>query len=151
MAETTYTIAKGTSSWATSSDACCYSSVFNTSPMKCTLNKEYLTNIYLNDNGTEIKMNLVPPIKDVRFYDPATIVFFEDGTKTVVKRMEGQEFDPELGFLLCIMKRAYGEDYHKLMWKHCWGGQEARRAHRKKYKLANKAKDGKDDETSTTR
>lgn len=95
----------------------------------------------LNNNSTKIKMNPVPPIKDVRFNDPATIVFFEDGTKTVVKRMEDQAFDPELGFLLCIMKRVYGDDYHKLMWKHCWGGQEARRAHRKKYKMANKAKD----------
>lgn len=95
----------------------------------------------LNNNSTKIKMNLVPPIKNVIFNDPATIVFFEDGTKTVVKRMEDQAFDPELGFLLCIMKRVYGDDYHKLMWKHCWGGQEARRAHRKKYKMANKAKD----------
>ena len=115
--------------------------LWSTSPAKCSINKGYLNNIYLNDNGTEIKMNLVPPIKDVRFNDPATIVFFEDGTKTVVKRMEDQAFDPELGFLLCIMKRAYGDNYHKLMWKHCWGGQEARRAHRKKYKMANKAKD----------
>ena len=151
MEEATYTIAKGTPSLAIFNDACCHSSVFNTSPMKCTLNKEYSTNVYLNDNGTEIKMNLVPPIKDVIFNDPATIVLFEDGTKTVVKTMEGQEFDPELGFLFCVMKRTYGEDFHKLMWKYCWGGQEARRAHRKKHKLANKTKDGKDDEASTTR
>lgn len=101
------------------------------------LSDEYADKVYVD----KIKMNLVPPIKDVRFNDPATIVFFEDGTKTVVKRMEDQAFDPELGFLLCIMKRVYGDDYHKLMWKHCWGGQEARRAHRKKYKMANKAKD----------
>ena len=150
MEEAICEVGRATSSWLGSNSISC-SSVFNTSPMKCTINKEYLTQVYLNNNGTEIKMNLVPPIKDVIFNDPATIVFFEDGTKTVVKTMEGQEFDPDYGFMACLVKRAYGEDFHKLMWKHCWGGQEARRAHRKKYKLANKAKDGKDDETSTTR
>lgn len=142
MAEAIYDIASGVTSYLpiTSSSLCLGSQEVH-------LTKEYAENVYVD----KIKMNLIPPIKDALFKDPATIVFFEDGTKTVVKTMEGQEFDPDYGFLLCIMKRAYGEDFHKLMWKYCWGGQEARRAHRKKYKLANKAKDGKDDETSTTR
>lgn len=101
------------------------------------ISDEYKDSVYLNNT----KVSLVPPVTKVIFNDPATIVYFEDGTKTIVKRMEDQEYNPEIGFLLCIMKRVYGDDYHKLMWKHCWGGQEARRTHRKKYKMANKAKD----------
>lgn len=92
------------------------------------LSKEYSSKVFVDN----IKMNLVPPVKEALFYDPATIVYFEDGTKTVVKKMDGEVYNPEYGFALCLMKRAYGEDYHKLMWKHCWGGQEARRADKRK-------------------
>lgn len=47
-------------------------------------------------------------IKDVIFNDPATIVFWADGTKTVVKRQEGDEFDPEKGLTMAIVKKIYG-------------------------------------------
>jgi hypothetical protein len=45
---------------------------------------------------------------DVIFHDPATIVFWEDGTKTVVKCQPGDEYDRLTGFLLCMMKKRYG-------------------------------------------
>ena len=41
-------------------------------------------------------------IKNVIFNDPATIVFWEDGTKTVVKCQDGDEFDPEKGLAMAI-------------------------------------------------
>ncbi len=41
------------------------------------------------------------------FNDPATIVFWSDGTKTVVK-CEYEDFDPEKGFAMAIAKRAFG-------------------------------------------
>lgn len=44
------------------------------------------------------------PIKKVIFNDPATIVFWKDGTKTIVKRQEGAEFDPEKGFAMAICR-----------------------------------------------
>ena len=44
------------------------------------------------------------PIKKVIFNDPATIVFWEDGTKTIVKRQEGAEFDPEKGLAMAICR-----------------------------------------------
>ena len=44
------------------------------------------------------------PIKKVIFNDPATIVFWKDGTKTVVKRQEGTEFDPEKGLAMAICR-----------------------------------------------
>ena len=50
----------------------------------------------------------IPEIKNVIFNDPATIVFWEDGTKTVVKCQDGDKFDPEKGLTMAIAKKAYG-------------------------------------------
>lgn len=47
-------------------------------------------------------------IKNVIFNDPATIVFWQDGTKTVVKAQDGDEFDPEKGLAMAITKKVYG-------------------------------------------
>lgn len=50
----------------------------------------------------------IPEIKNVIFNDPATIVFWEDGTKTVVKCQDGDKFDHEKGLAMAIAKKAYG-------------------------------------------
>ena len=50
----------------------------------------------------------IPKIKDVKFNGPATIVFWEDGTKTVVKCQEGDTFDSEKGLAMAIAKKALG-------------------------------------------
>lgn len=50
----------------------------------------------------------VPEIEDVKFNGPATIVFWDDGTKTVVKCQEGDTFDPEKGLTMAICKKLYG-------------------------------------------
>lgn len=47
-------------------------------------------------------------IKKVIFNDPATIVLWNDGTKTVVKCQEGDTYDKEKGLALCIAKKALG-------------------------------------------
>lgn len=47
-------------------------------------------------------------IKDVIFNDPATIVLWEDGTKTVVKCQEGDTYSKELGLAMCISKKYLG-------------------------------------------
>lgn len=49
----------------------------------------------------------IPDIKKVIFNDPATIVLWNDGTKTVVKA-HGEEFDPEKGLAMAIVKKLYG-------------------------------------------
>lgn len=49
----------------------------------------------------------------VIYNDPATIVFWKDGTKTVVKCMEGDTYDPEVGLAMCVCKKLYGSKYHK--------------------------------------
>ena len=48
-----------------------------------------------------------PKIERVIFHDPATIVYWNDGTKTVVK-CQDEEFDKEKGLLAAIAKKVYG-------------------------------------------
>ncbi|WP_290233599.1 hypothetical protein [Bacteroides acidifaciens] len=44
----------------------------------------------------------------VIFNEPATIVIWKDGSKTVVKCQKGDSYDPEKGLALCFMKKALG-------------------------------------------
>lgn len=62
-------------------------------------------------------------IKDVIFNDPATIVFWRDGTKTVVKCQEGDKYSKELGLAMAIVKKMagnkgnYNDIFHKWVYK----------------------------------
>ena len=47
-------------------------------------------------------------IKDVIFNNPATIILWNDGTKTVVKCGEGEVYDPEKGMAMAIAKKLLG-------------------------------------------
>lgn len=47
-------------------------------------------------------------LKRVIFNDPATIVYWTDGTKTVVRCQAGDTFDPLTGFLMAVFKKACG-------------------------------------------
>ena len=53
------------------------------------------------------KSNL-PKIKKVIFNYPATIIIWEDKSKTVVKLMEDDEWDPEKGFAMAYLKKILG-------------------------------------------
>lgn len=50
----------------------------------------------------------VPKVKSVIFSNPATIVFWMDGTKTVVKCMQGYEYDEYTGFMAAVCKKLFG-------------------------------------------
>lgn len=50
----------------------------------------------------------IPGIKKVIFNGPATIVFWGDGEKTVVKAQKGETIDHEKGLALAITKYALG-------------------------------------------
>lgn len=50
----------------------------------------------------------IDSIKRVIFNDPATIVLWNDGTKTVVKCQDGDIYDKEKGLALCIAKKYLG-------------------------------------------
>lgn len=58
---------------------------------------------YFKPNTTKL-----PEIKDVIFNEPATIIIWKDGTKTVVKCQEGECYDPEKGMAMAISKKALG-------------------------------------------
>lgn len=59
-------------------------------------------------------------IKEVIFHDPATIVYWEDGTKTVVKA-QNEKFDKEKGLLAAIAKKVYGNkgNFNNIIKKYC--------------------------------
>ena len=50
-----------------------------------------------------------PEIEKVIFNDPATIVLWKDGTKTVVKAVN-EPFDKEKGLTMAIAKKVYGNE-----------------------------------------
>jgi len=49
-----------------------------------------------------------PKIKKVIFNDPATIIMWADGSKTVVKCQDGDVFDPEKGLAMAMCKKILG-------------------------------------------
>lgn len=84
----------------------------------------------------ETKMN-IPEIKHVLFNEvkKVTTVIFVDGTRVTSKATPDDEFDPEIGFSMCIMKKMYGNRvrFQKEIEKYHNAG-----AHRNK-KIADKA------------
>lgn len=56
--------------------------------------------------------NSIPEIRNVIFNPPATIVFWIDGTKTVVKCQNDEEFDPEKGITMAFFKKMHGNKGH---------------------------------------
>lgn len=52
--------------------------------------------------------NSVPLITKVIFNPPATIIYWSDRTKTVVKCGDGDYFDREKGFAMAVCKKLYG-------------------------------------------
>lgn len=90
------------------------------------IREEYLENRKENNMGPEKKTTGVLfaavnevrglhtvelKIKNVIFNDPATIVFWSDSTKTVVKAGPNDTFDPEKGLAMAISKKVLGNNY----------------------------------------
>ena len=91
----------------------------------CTLKIKKLKNEYVGEKAEKMYIDnditaanalyrtfQVTPEK-VIFNDPATIVFWKDGTKTVVKCMEGDTYNPEVGLAMCVCKKVFDKKYHK--------------------------------------
>lgn len=55
-----------------------------------------------------VKKKLDLEIKKVIFNKPATIVLWEDGSKTVVKVNKGERWDKEKGLAMAIIKKKFG-------------------------------------------
>ena len=60
-------------------------------------------------------------IKRVIFNNPATIIYWKDGTKTVVKCQPGDTWDEEKGFMAAYLKKLLGNDntFNKLIKRYC--------------------------------
>jgi hypothetical protein len=56
--------------------------------------------------------NLYFGIRDIIFNGPATIVIWQDGTKTVVKHQDGEVYDKEKAIAMAISKRALGNSFN---------------------------------------
>lgn len=54
----------------------------------------------------------LPPIRRILFNDPATIVFWGDDTKTIVKCMKGEKYERYAGFAAACMKKLFGSTLH---------------------------------------
>lgn len=66
---------------------------------------------YYKERKNRGRRTYVTPQK-VIFNPPATIVFWEDGSKTVVKCGDNDTFDPEKGLAMAISKKVLGNDGH---------------------------------------
>lgn len=77
---------------------------------------EFWTNQSKINNALGFSLT-VPHIDHVKFNGPATIVFWKDGTKTVVKHDGKGRKDKRLAVLYAFMRKIYGEGkpYHNIL------------------------------------
>lgn len=73
---------------------------------------------------TTMKTTITLDIKKAIFNDPATIVIWADGTKTVVKCREGETYSKWAGLALCYAKRINGEKFHSAFKHWCKEDEE---------------------------
>lgn len=52
----------------------------------------------------------LPEVKEVLYHKPATIIFWKDGTKTVVKTQNKEKYDKEKGFVMAYLKKILGNE-----------------------------------------
>jgi len=70
-----------------------------------------------NISGT-ISWTTIPQTAELKptkiiYNEDKTIVYWNDGTKTVSKASENEVVDPEIGFAICLMKKMYGKKINK--------------------------------------
>lgn len=95
-----------------------WKAAYSASIIKSTTNSLYGTNIGFihkimpknNEEENNMRRVITPVIKNVVFNEPATIVFWSDDTKTVVKSQNGELYDPEKGLAMAIVKKLMGDN-----------------------------------------
>lgn len=107
----------------------CNSSIFDVYRIEMTIRNPDLNSwsmykkyVYSRDGSTSIprinaRFGFKYCIVKVIFNNPATIVMWSDGSKTVVKCCDGDIFDPEKGLAMAVMKKVYGDDFHRTIKK----------------------------------
>lgn len=83
-------------------------------PTKTTVNEEFLRScgIKIEIDTNKQKMKISMPEKYI-INEDATILFWEGGTKTVVKRCKEDKFDKRLGFLIALFQHYSGMSKNK--------------------------------------
>ena len=79
---------------------------FNVPKVTFTQNYCEIPKVYIHG---DLSISPMPTIKDVIFNPPATIVFWSDNTKTVVKA-DGDIYDPEKGIAMAISRKMIGDN-----------------------------------------
>ena len=70
-------------------------------------------------------MNMLT-IKKIIYNPPATIILWNDGTKTTAKCEYGDVYSKEMGFMLCVLKKKYGnKTFHDMLKKYVYEVPEA--------------------------
>ena len=69
----------------------------------------YTYNDIINSNKYKKKRLIYLDIEKVIFNHPATIIFWTDGTKTIVKCSKDDVWDPEKGITMAITKKFFGD------------------------------------------
>lgn len=69
---------------------------------------DYCGNEY--EEGQITVDDVMPNIERVIFNNPATIVYWDDGTKTVVKCQDGDTYSQETGLAMAIAKKVFGNN-----------------------------------------
>lgn len=60
------------------------------------------------------KCYMIPEVLEIRYNGPATIVFWEDNTKTVVKVQPGELcYDPDKAFAMAVCKKLFGNKFNR--------------------------------------
>lgn len=75
---------------------------------ECDLCQEECFDCELESEEEDPMMWGIPDVNRIIFNPPATIVFWDDGTKTVVKCMEDQPYEKYAGFAMACMKKMFG-------------------------------------------
>lgn len=85
-----------------------------TNPYKDMLNTIYGSSAYYKFS----KGYQIPEIREIRYNGPATIVFWEDNTKTVVKMQPDEEcYDPDKAFAMAVCKKLFGNKFNRHLTK----------------------------------
>lgn len=112
-----------------------------------------LLDLLLKCNGPVVirqEVRSQPEIIDVIFNAPATIVKWDDGDKTIVKCSKEDKFDKRVGFLLCVLKKYYGDNraFHDMINKWIYSKNEDE--HREQPKVPKRKRPPKSNEPKVT-
>ena len=62
-----------------------------------------------SDTEARIDLNFYTPRKII-FNDPVSVVFWQDGTKTIVRRTKGEKFNKYTAFTAALAKKIFGNN-----------------------------------------